>query len=131
MKNASLFLRLFSLVFLIFSSGLKAAEAKPEYGAPVGTIIVPEGLKSSEVQRAILEAGAGRGWTIKNKDDEKVVLFLEKSRWVSLLTLAYDKKEIQIYSKSTRSGKERVPEDWVKYLKQDISIKLNTLSISK
>jgi hypothetical protein len=124
-------LRFFGVFCLaLFSSNFVAAE-EVDHGTPAGTIIVPDGLSSSEVQRCILEAGAGRGWTIRKKDDEKVVLFLENGKWVSNLTVVYDTKEIQIYSKSTRSGKPKLPEDWIKFLKKDINIKLNTLSVSK
>lgn len=129
MKKALQLFSLFSLAFVFLAAVARADE--PDYGSPAGTVIVPDGLKSEEVQRCILEAGAGRGWTIRKKDDEKVVLFLEQGRWVSNLTLTYTTKEIQIFSKSTRSGKPKLPEDWIKFLKKDISVKLNTLSISK
>ena len=126
-------LRLLSLLCLgLFSAGYVAAdEPVADYGTPAGTIVVPDGLNSEEVQRCILEAAAGRGWTIRKKDDEKVVLFLEQGRWVANLTLVYNTTEAQIYSKSLRSGKPKLPEDWIKFLKKDINVKLNTLSISK
>lgn len=124
-------LRLIGLFVLALFAAAPVSAADENYGTPAATIIVPDGLNSQEVQRCILEAGAGRGWTIRAKDDEKVVLFLEQGRWISNLTLVYDTKEIQVYSKSTRSGKPRLPEDWLKFLKKDINVKLNTLSISK
>jgi hypothetical protein len=130
MNKALRLFSLFSLVMMLFTPAIYAADAV-DHGVPAGTIIVPAGLKSEEVQRCILEAGAGRGWTIRQKDDEKVVLFLEQGKWVSNMTLTYDTKEIQIYSKSTRGGKPKVPEDWVKFLKKDINVKLNTLAISR
>ena len=125
-------LRLIGLLCLVFFSAAAAsAEDQVDYGTPAGTIIVPEGLSASVVQRCILEAGAGRGWTIRKKDDEKVGLFLEQGKWVANLTLVYDTEKIEIYSKSLRGGKPKIPEDWIKFLKKDTNVKLNTLSISK
>lgn len=126
-------LRLIAVLCLgLFSASYVSAEdAAGDYGVPAGTIVVPEGLSSSEVQRCILEAAAGRGWTIRKKDDERIVLFLEQGKWLANLTVVYNTQEAQIYSKSLRSGKPKLPEDWIKFLKKDINIKLNTLSISK
>ena len=126
--------RLLSLLCLAFFSAtyaVAADEDTTDYGTPAGTIIVPDGLSASEVQRCLLEAAAGRGWTIRAKDDEKVVVFLEDNRWVANLTLRYDTEQVEIFSKSLRSGKPKLPENWIKFLKKDASIKLNTLAISK
>jgi hypothetical protein len=122
---------LFLLCFTLFSTAAVSAADNADYGTPAGTIVVPDGLDAEEVQRCILEAAAGRGWTIRKKDDEKVVIFLEQGRWVANLTLVYNTTEAQIYSKSLRSGKPKLPEDWIKFLKKDINIKLNTLAIQK
>lgn len=124
-------LRLVGLLFFALFSTAQLSAADGDYGVPAATIIVPAGLSAAEVQRCILEAGAGRGYTIRDKSDEKIVLFLEQGKWIANLTLVFDTKEVQIYSKSTKSGKPKLPEDWLKFLKKDINIKLNTLSISK
>jgi hypothetical protein len=100
-------------------------------GTQVGTLTVPDGLKTAEIQRAIVEAAIGRTWTIKSKDDGKVVISLENGRWVAVLTLTYDTKEIQVYSSSTRSGKRAIPEDWIKFIKQDITKALNAKALLK
>jgi hypothetical protein len=117
---------------LLFSAAFaKAADDGADYGTPAGTIVVPAGLTAAEVQRCLLEAAAGRGWTIRKRDDEKVVIYLENKRWVANLTLVYNTEQVQIYSKSLRSGKPKVPEDWIEFLKKDANVKLNTLAISK
>lgn len=104
--------------------------------APVGpgvlaeSLVVPDSLSPEVVQRAILVAGVGRGWTIKDKTDGKVVLFLEHGGWRSTLTIAYDGRLVNIFSNSAklnRNGvpkKYAVPENWVKYIKQDINAQL-------
>lgn len=100
-------------------------------GDIAGQVIVPEGMKASDVQQAILEAAVGRGWTIKSKDDRTVTTFLENGRWVSNLTFVYDEKEITIYSRTTRKGKPAIPENWVDFLKQDINKILSTKAYLK
>jgi hypothetical protein len=107
-----------------------AVAAEASEGQPAGTVIVPDGLKASDVQHSILEAAIGRNWTVKSKDDGRVKIFQENGRWVSLLTLVYDTKEVQIYSSSTRSGKPAVP-DWIKYLKQDLTKSMNAKALLK
>ncbi len=92
---------------------------------------VPEGLKASDVQRSILEAATNRGWAIKSRDDGKVTIFLENGRWIAALALVYDENEVRIYSKSTRNGKPSLPEDWIKYIKQDLTKSLNTKAYLK
>lgn len=109
----------------------KPAVVETSDGQHVGTIVVPDGLKDSDVQRAILEGVSNRGWTIKAKEDGKVVIFLEQGRWSSQLTLKYDAKEVQIYSKSLRNGKPGIPEDWIKYVKQDVTKVLNAKAFLK
>src|SRR6185436_19499214 len=61
----------------------KTPAVQTDDGQHVGTIVVPDGLKDSDVQRAIIEGVSARGWTIKSKDDGKVVIFLEQGRWIS------------------------------------------------
>ena len=55
------------LLALVYSA--HAADEKADPGIPAGTIVVPDGLKTSDVQQAILLAGTGRGWTVKEKAD--------------------------------------------------------------
>ena len=108
-----------------------APPAETAVGQSAGTVVVPDGLKASDVQRSILEAATGRGWTIKSKDDGKITIVLDNGRWSPLLNLTYDAKEVQIYSKSTRSGKPGLPEDWIKYIKQDVTKSPNAKAFLK
>ena len=122
----------FLLLFSILLSFSHAAPETTSAGQPAGTIVVPNGVKVQDVQQAILLAGSGRGWAVKAKEDNKVVLFLEQGGWRSTLTLTFDAKEIQIMSdsgKPDRKGvikKPAIPESWVKFLKQDITKHLGT-----
>lgn len=129
--------RCFVLLSALFTFA-QAADEKPEaIGLPAGTVIVPDGLKAADVQQSILLAGTGRGWTVKDRADGKVVLFLEQGGWRSQLTLTYDTKEIQIVSnsgKTDRNGvikKPAIPESWVKYLKQDLNKHLGAKAFGK
>jgi hypothetical protein len=130
MTKALSFLTLFSLMFF-FGAAVRADEGRPEHGVPAGTIIVPDGLVGKEVQRAIMEAGAEEDFIVKTRDEQKVVLYREDGSWIAVLTFVYDTKEIQIYSKSVKSGSPKLPERWIKNLKKDISRKLNTVAITK
>lgn len=114
-----------------WSPALKAEEKAADLGELASTVVVPDTLKLEDIQRSIIEAAIGRGWTIRSREDAKVVLFLENGRWVSTLTLTYDTKAVQIYSKSTRNGKPKLPEDWVNFLKKDITKNLNTKAYLK
>lgn len=107
------------------------AGADSSAGLSAGIVVVPAGLNINEVERSMLEAAIGRAWTIKSKEDGKVVIFLENGRWVSLLTLVYDTKEVRIHSNSTRNGKAALPEGWIKFIKQDLTKSLNTLAYLK
>jgi hypothetical protein len=109
----------------------KSAANDSVEGQAGGTVVVPEGLKASDVQHSILEAASGRGWTVVSKDDNKVVIHLAQGRWVSELSLVYNPSEVQIFSRSTRNGKPGLPEDWIKYLKQDLVKSMNTKAFLK
>lgn len=127
-----------ALVFLLALFGAAyAAEDGTAVALPAGTVVVPDGLKAADVQKAIILAGTGRGWTVKEKGDDKVVLFLEQGGWRSTLTLAYSTKEIALTSNSGKVNKQGVvqkpaiPESWVKYIKQDLNKHMGLMSVSK
>lgn len=130
MKKVSVWLSLL-LSVSFFLSPLLRADDKADYGTVAGSVIVPEKLSAKDIERAVIEAGAGRGWTVKSHDEEKVVLFLDKSDWVSTITVVYNTKEVDLYSKSTRKGVPKVPTSWIKYLKQDIGAKLAGIAAAK
>jgi hypothetical protein len=127
MKKLTFLLGL-ALLAIGFGPSLLAEE---DYGQPAATVIVPAGLTEQEIQRGILEAGAGRGWTIRKKEDGKVVLFLEKRGWTSNLTFTYTKEEVQVFSKSVRKGKSELPKAWIENLKEDLTKILNSKAILK
>jgi hypothetical protein len=91
------------------------------------TVAIPEGVPADAVQEAIVRADAGRAWTIKEKGDGRVVLFLAHGGWRSTLTLEYDAREVKVFSNSAkldrkgRPKKYAVPERWVNYLKLDLT----------
>jgi len=93
--------------------------------------MLPEGLKSSEVQKYIVESAIGRGWNIVSRDGEKVVIRLDQEKWSSTLTLVYTTTDVQIFSNSTRSGKPKLPANWIRFLKEDITKKANLHQLTK
>lgn len=130
-----LFLRIVGFALLLsgfFASAHGAtADAGSGRGTPVGTVMVPDGLSAETVQKAILLAGSGRGWTVKQKSDGEVVLFLEQEKWRSTMTATYTAHEVSLFSNSTKSNKPKIPEGWIKYLKQDITKELGTAAFAK
>ena len=124
------------LLFLVaLISSVRAAD---DFGPLAGTVTVPDGLKISDVQQAIITGVSARGWALKDKASGRLVLFLEQSGWRSTMTLTYDPKEVKIYS--TNSGKpdktgvikkQAIPESWVKYMKQDITKNLGLKAFDK
>ena len=125
------------VLFAVLFCFVRAADTATELSMPAGNIVVPDGVKLADVQQAILLAGSGRGWAVKEKADNKVVLFLEQSGWRSTLTLNYDTKEIQIASnsgkvdKKTGAIKKQELPSWLRYLKQDITRNLGQKAFSK
>lgn len=123
---------LFISVLFSFANAAETANAS----LPAGSVIVPDGLSASDVQQCILIAGTGRGWTVKEKAKDHVVLFLEQGGWRSLLTLSFDNKEIKISSNSgkpDKSGvikKQAIP-SWLNFLKQDITKQMGAKAFAK
>ena len=124
------------LLFLVaLISSVRAAD---DFGPLAGTVTVPDGLKISDVQQAIITGVSARGWALKDKASGRLVLFLEQGGWRSTMTLTYDTKEVKIYStnsgKPDKSGvikKQAIPESWVKYMKQDITKNLGLKAFDK
>lgn len=108
------------------SAGLHAAD----YGTPAGEMVLSDGATAADVQKIILESAIGRGWTVVSRDSEKVVIALTQEKWTSQLTLLYTARDVQIFSRSTRNGKPRLPETWIKFLKRDINTKHSLLVLN-
>jgi hypothetical protein len=107
------------------------ADEKTDYGLVAGAIAVPSGLTAKEVQDSLMKAAEGRGWTLVSRDDEKVVVRLEKGDWVARITLLYNTTEVQFFSVASKKGKPKLPEGWIKYLKEDASRIMGTAAALK
>ena len=125
------FLSFLSLVGFLAAGSLSRAADVSDYGTPAGAITVPNGITVTEVQKCIIESAIGRGCSLRTRDEEKIVITLTQEKWSSTLTLLYSVKDVQFFSKTTKSGKPKLPEYWLKYLKQDINAKLATLAVFK
>ncbi|HEX2099262.1 MAG TPA: hypothetical protein VHF69_01290 [Candidatus Synoicihabitans sp.] len=131
MKPLLSFLWLCALV--CFSAvGTTSRAADPEaLGTPAGSIAVPANLTAAEVQEALIKAADGRGWILVARDDERVVVRLDKNDWSARVTMLYTTRDVQFFSNSTRKGKPKLPEGWIKNLKDDSIRIMSTTSVLK
>ncbi len=136
MRISIRFARVWVVIFGITTLAM-AVEMPAGPGQPAGMVVVPEGVDGAAVQKAILLAGAGRGWTVKTRSDGQVVLFLEHGGWRATLTLDYDTHQVSIRSNSAkldRKGNPKkiaIPETWVNFLRQDITKNLGQTAYGK
>lgn len=122
-----------ALVLAFFSGRLGAATPNDSaaYGQHAATVQVPDSLGLPDIQQAIFIAATGRGWTVKERTEGRIVLFLEQRGWRSTLTLLYSATEVNVYSDSGKTDsngrikKQEIPASWVKFLKQDITKQLS------
>jgi hypothetical protein len=127
-------IHLFWLCSLVcfFATAITSRSADTQaLGTPAGSIAVPANLTAAEVQQALLKAADGRGWILVARDDEKIVVRLDKSDWLARITMLYTTREVQFLSNSTRKGKPKLPESWIKYLKDDATRILSATSVLK
>lgn len=127
-----------ALVFTIGALSATHAAEDADRGAHCGTIGVPEGLSKADVKEAIIYTFAGRAWSIKEKDDEKVVGYLKHRSNEATVTVVYSAEKIDFYcvgyeiNKNTGERKRpELPEGWLKFLKGDLNKKLTAASATK
>jgi hypothetical protein len=116
---------------LFFATSLSAATDTQALGSPAGSIAVPMNLTAPEVQEALIKSADGRGWILVSRDDEKVVVRLDKNDWSARIAMLYNTREVQFFSNSTRKGKPKLPEGWIKYLKEDANRIMSSSSVLK
>ena len=117
-------------VFLAF--GVTANAAQPQnFGTPVGSLPVPGNLTAKEVQAALIKAADGRKWTLVSRDDESVIVRLDQGHWSARVAMLYNTREVQLFSNSTRKGKPKIPENWLKFLKEDATRILTSTAVLK
>jgi hypothetical protein len=117
-------------IVLFLTCGSLSAETQ-NLGTPVGSIPVPRNLSAKEVQEALIKAADGRGWTLVSRDDESVVVRIDRGDWSARIAMVYNTAEVQLFSNSTRKGKPKLPENWLKYLKHDATRILTSSSVLK
>lgn len=113
-----------------FTIGVMMAVAvnAAEFTNHKGTVNVPDGMNTNQVQQAIIKAAIGRRWNIEEKEDGLVVLRLVHRGYDATLNITYDDNEVQVYSDSwatKRNGdrkKRKDPEGWIENLKKDIGV---------
>jgi hypothetical protein len=127
--------------FFALCAALLAALAMPvfgeEKGQPVGTLIVPDGLSTDEIKEAIAVSFAGRGWTIKERTNSKVVGHINQRGNEAFLYVAFNKKEITLrcegweVSKTGERKKPEIPKGWVDNIKKDVTKRMNLKAATK
>ena len=117
--------RVFALtVFLIAAAIGHAAE----YTNHKGSVAVPDGMTSEQVQKAIIKAAIGRRWDIETSENGLVVLRLVHRGYDSTLNITFDDNNVDVYSDSwatKRNGDRKKPKDpdgWIENLKKDIDV---------
>jgi hypothetical protein len=127
----------FLALLAAFVAALAAPAFADEKGQPVGTLIVPDGLSTDEIKEAIALSFAGRGWTIKERTNSKVVGHINQRGNEAFLYVAYNKKEITLrcegweVSKTGERRKPEIPKGWVDNIKKDVTKRLNMKAATK
>lgn len=127
------FLALIVAVFAAFSTPVFAGEK----GESVGTLIVPDGLNTDEIKEAIALSFAGRGWTVKEKTNSKVVGHINQRGNEAFLYVSFNKKEVTLrcegweVSKTGERKKPEIPKGWVDNIKKDVTKRMNMKAATK
>lgn len=116
--------------FLACGATARAADTQT-LGTPAGSMAVPTNLTAQQVQDALIKAADGRGWTLVSREDEKVIIRLDKGDWSSRIVMIYNTKEVQFFSNTTKEGKPKLPASWLKYLKEDSLRIMNATAVLK
>ncbi|MDB6168954.1 MAG: hypothetical protein JWM88_1818 [Verrucomicrobia bacterium] len=126
-------LRILGVLLLagILAGGAVLRAGDPVRGAFAGGVKITDGLNAQQVQMIIVESAAGRGWTVLSRDAGKVTLKLDQDFWSAKLTLVYTTRDVQFYSNSVFGGRPKLPDAWLKSLKQDIAAKSGLWALSK
>jgi hypothetical protein len=136
----SCFRRSLLLVAGLFSLGLVAQSraADTNLGMPAGSVAVPTGLSKSDVQQAIIATLAGRGWSIQEKNGEKVVGYLKHRSNEATVTLLFDDKKVDLFcvgyeiDKSTGVHKKpEMPNGWLGNIRTDLNKRMNQATAKK
>ncbi|MBL9202372.1 MAG: hypothetical protein JNL39_17815 [Opitutaceae bacterium] len=128
--------RFLALVAMVFAALASPAFAN-EKGESVGTLIVPDGLSTDEIKEAIALSFAGRGWTIKERTNSKVVGHINQRGNEAFLYCSFNKKEIQLrcegweVSKTGERKKPEIPKGWVDNIKKDVTKRMNMKAATK
>jgi len=115
-----------------------AQAASDDMGQYYGTVPVPEGLSSGEVQKEIMRTLIGREWEVASKDATAVVGYLKHRSNEATVTLAFDTQKVDIHcvgwAINKRTGERRRPEQpegWLKNIKSDLTKNLNLAALDK
>ena len=105
-----------------------ADDAATEMGPQAFTISVPEGkLSLKQIHDAALRAALSRGWSVKEDNETKAVVYLLHRGTEATVTLLITEKSVEAYCAGyevDKAGNRKKPEQptrWLSYLKRDIN----------
>jgi hypothetical protein len=102
-----------------------------------GTVLVPDGLDASDVRDAIAITLASREWQVEAKESDHVVGYIKHRTREVTLTLAFDTKQIFLYSdgKVVNAMSEKIRRDpakgWVDNIIKDLKKMLEVARAAK
>lgn len=108
-----------------------------ESGTPVGTVVVPAGLKLAEVREVVVVSLVQRNWTVKQKADDRAVGYLNHRGIEATLTLTFDTSQVSLFceawkvDKAGRRLKPDMPDGWIANMKKDVTKRLNLAAAKK
>lgn len=124
---------LLAWLLLVPTTGLRAADA----GKPVGTVVVPAGLKLAEVREVVVVSLVQRNWTVKEKTDDRAVGYLNHRGIEATLTLTFDTHQVSLFcegwkvDKAGKRLKPEMPDGWIANMKKDVTKRLNLAAAKK
>jgi hypothetical protein len=128
--NSSLSLRragfITTVLFFLFST-ISALAADTPAGTLAFTVYVPgDKLSQDDITMIVRRVSIRRGWTIKETDSDRTVIYLNQRKNEATVTYLVTRKEITAYCEgyaTNGSGVRRGPEQptgWLGFLKKDL-----------
>ncbi|HEY5551533.1 MAG TPA: hypothetical protein VIK52_06580 [Opitutaceae bacterium] len=109
------------------ASAVPCIAAEEDLGEHVGSIVVPQGFSSEEVQDAIVFAFGVRRWSLKEKTDTHVVGHIKQRSNEAILTLKFNASKIEMFCEGWKIDKDTgarrgtdLPHGWIKNIKEDV-----------
>ncbi len=125
--------RYFSAILfsLIVASGAHAAQILSFENQPIPT--VGHSLSTSKIEKAIIRAGAQRGWVMSRNGKNKLLARVDVREHVAVVNITFSRRDFSITYNSSQNLRHRKGNihrnynRWVNNLRNDITLELNKL----